>query len=94
MIKHILQRLFGIKPAKAKLPSGVLPDDAYVIRLTDHPDIFVHVEKETDKEITYMPKDGIAGAAIWTHKMAKRFIKKTGADNVEAVKFIDVVDKK
>jgi len=63
-------------------------DDSYFIRLTDQEDVYVHPVGELSKseeEDAFLIKEGVKGAGTWSKSNAERFIKESGADNLEMV---------
>jgi hypothetical protein len=71
---------------------NIVSADSYFIKLTDQEDVYVHpvnvyapVLEEGKSEDTFLIKEGVQGAGIWSKSNAELFIKESGADNLEIV---------
>jgi hypothetical protein len=59
--------------------------DAYFIALTDYKHHYIHLHYTSEKKVVYVVREGLVGAAVWTMENAKKFIKHTGAGNLQLI---------
>lgn len=66
--------------------------NSYFIRSRSNKELFVHPKRETKKALEYEMKKGIIGAAIWTKKEAKAFIKSGTKKEQRDLELVNVQD--
>ncbi|MBK7362929.1 MAG: hypothetical protein IPJ01_11595 [Micavibrio sp.] len=78
----------------------MISEDSYFIRLKDQEDVYVHpvdvyakIEEKNKEEDTFLIKEGVQGAGIWSKSNAERFIKESEADNLEIVSVRSVLSE-
>lgn len=69
--------------------------DAYFIRVSDKPNLFLHWNKETSDQLEYIIKEGTVGACIWKLENGQKFIDAGGQqEGLELVRIDQVLNLK
>lgn len=64
--------------------------EAYLIKVKGSDNLFLHPLGEDNQNITYVVKEGITGAAIWTLDSAIDFIKR-GKEDLEKIDLFTLI---